>query len=345
MINIMRPLLPTADKIYPYLRRIDSSHHYSNNGPLNQEYEQRLSEIYNCYVVTTSSATSGLTAALLAVIKPTRNTSIAVPSWTFVASVSAIISAGFSPAICDVNDHDILDLNEIPEMQGYMFVAPFGKPVVCLSNTTVIDAASGFDSYQTAFISDVPVVISTHCTKIFGTGEGAFILTKSKYIADMIRRISNQGMLPDKSVSEPGINAKMSEYHAAVGLAELDGWNAKRQRWMQIAEWYGDETPYATSTRSILLEHPAAPIVKLLESKGVQARTSWYGTCHKQEPFRKYAVTPLPRTDMLAERTIFLPKFIGMTKEDVNYIRSSLEECLGEYETDHYQPGIDEVQP
>lgn len=351
MIPIMKPLLPTYNKLEPYLKRIDESRWYSNWGPLNEEYEDRLSKLFNCYVVTCSSATSGITAALMAMIPFNYHTRamVGMPSWSFCATANAIFSAGFRPLICDVLDDDVINLSGTGGCQAFVAVAPLGKPLDLArwdlfsqsppAAPVVIDAASGFDSFQNLKIGKSPVVISTHCTKVFGTGEGGFVLSQDKSLIDKIRRVTNQGMMPDKSVSELGINGKLSEYHAAVGLAELDGWEEKRERWMEIQHWYGDTKSYANSTHDVLLDVPAAGVVAKLAEKGIQARTSWYGTCHKQDAFTKVwggqqmggdgkIHMPMTRTDMLAERTIFLPKWIGMTKGDVQRVRSCLEESL-----------------
>lgn len=348
MIPIMKPILPAADKIMPYFSRIDENRWYSNWGPLNEEYENRLSDIFNCYVVTCSSATSGIIAALMAVLPFDYKTRamVGMPSWTFAATASAIFSAGFRPLICDVDHDDIINISGAGGCQAFVVVAPLGKPAngwdifsEKFKAPIVIDAASGFDSYQDVKIGNSPVVISTHCTKVFGTGEGGFVLSKNKELIDKIRRITNHGMLPDKSISELGINGKLSEYHASVGLAELDGWKEKRERWMEIQHWYGDTKPYANSTHDVLLDVPAASVIAKLFEKGIQARASWYGTCHKQDAFMKVwggqqmggdgkIHMPMTRTDMLAEGTIFLPKWIGMTQDDVRYIRIALQECL-----------------
>ena len=91
-IPVARPRLPSADQIAPYLRRIDASQWYSNNGPLVEEFEQRL---VNCFsggttrVATVANATIGLAVALLAHDLP-RESFCMVPAWTFAATGHAI---------------------------------------------------------------------------------------------------------------------------------------------------------------------------------------------------------------------------------------------------------------
>lgn len=311
-IPIMKPLLPTFDKIRPYLERIDESRYYSNWGPLVKEYEARLEEKFGEPVVSASNCTTALTACLLATDS---NGSINVPSWTFCATINAVCAAEKEPNFVETGvscDLPVAALGEI--------INPCGA--------IAVDAAAGFDSYGKEKRSyEVPHVFSTHCTKAFCTGEGGFIVCNDKDFLDRVRVILNNGFSPTRSVDGPGINGKMSEYHAAVGLAELGGWGEKREKWLEIQYWYGDDKSWVNSTHHVKLDVPAALVVEKLAAKGVQARTSWYG-CHKYPAYASFPQTNLSVTEDLMDKTIFLPKYIGMTKEDVEYVEQSLEECL-----------------
>lgn len=353
MIPIMKPLLPTADKLLPYLKQIDDNRFYSNTGPLCQEYERRLSEMFDCHAVSCSSATSGLTATLMAVLPFNYKTRmmVAMPSWTFCATASAIFAAGFRPLICDVDKQGVLDTWSCGGARAFVPVMPLGNPINLqdweelkdiFDTPVVIDGAAGFDALTRQEIMDVPVVVSTHCTKTFATGEGGFVLSQDSNLIKGIRRILNQGMLPDKSISELGFNGKMSEYHAAVGLAELDGWENKRQLWHQLQGFYGDYREYVTSTHHVTLPEntDVNGVVKAMYRCGVMCRASWYGLCHLQKAYTEVwshdmghdgtIKMPMKNTEELRKRTLFLPKYIGMTQEDVDYIRESLGESIAE---------------
>jgi dTDP-4-amino-4,6-dideoxygalactose transaminase len=104
-IPIMRPKLPSADRLAPYLKSIDASRLYSNFGPLTLSLEDRLAEHYGLNqgtVATVANATLGLAIAL-AVQQPPPGTLCAMPAWTFVGSAHAALIAGLVPYFVDVD--------------------------------------------------------------------------------------------------------------------------------------------------------------------------------------------------------------------------------------------------
>jgi dTDP-4-amino-4,6-dideoxygalactose transaminase len=362
MIPIMKPKLPSADKLLPYLTRIDENRWYSNFGKLNAEYEELLSDIFKCHVVTCSSATSGLTAALMAILPFNYKTRamVGMPSWTFAATASAIFAAGFRPLICDVQNRNgfknVLDTNSAGGCRAFVPVMPLGMPIDLVEWATfaeefcpvVVDGAAAFHSLARGAangmqIGKVPIVVSTHSTKVLSTAEGGFVLSQDKEFINKVRMILNQGMRPDKSVAHLGFNGKLSEYHAAIGLAELDNWPNKRDEWIRVQIEYGEQTDYATSTHDVLLPSgvEVEKIVQEMYKRGIMCRSSWYGICHLQDAYTKVWFDgmgsegklnmPMKRTEDLRKRTIFLPKFVDMTKSDIDYIKENLEFCLKEY--------------
>lgn len=318
MIPICRPLLPDAKKLLPYLERIDSTRHYTNFAYLLREYESRLEEHFNSHVIVTSSGTAALIATLIAMELPKR-TCVTVPSFTFVASAAAIVSAGYIPHFVDVNNDTWVATPPSKHKEAVMMVAPFGKSVACSDYgvPTLIDAAAGF---STIVASNIPAIVSTHATKEFCTGEGGFVVCHDKNLIEKIRVIINHGLSPDRSINTIGINGKMSEYHAAIGLAELDGWPEKCEKWQQVKEWYS-----GCHVKDI--GRDAEPIATKLREKGIDTRLSWYGVAH-QPAYRHYPRTDLGVTERLIKGTIALPYYVDMRKEDVEYILSTLGECL-----------------
>jgi len=104
-IPVMRPVLPSADRLLPYLRRIDDSRWYSNFGPLTRELESRLAHRWRLApgsVLSLSNATQGLTVALMAA-GAARESLCLMPAWTFVASAHAAVQAGMVPYLVDVD--------------------------------------------------------------------------------------------------------------------------------------------------------------------------------------------------------------------------------------------------
>jgi len=283
-----KPLLPTADKLLPYLKRLDESRHYTNFGTLNAEYQDRLEELFGTPCVTGSSATSLITATLMALNLPTASL-VAMPSWTFPATAAAVVSAGLTPYFLDVCEKRNV-VRSCCGADAMIYVAPFGVPLETsvldmLAQKSgvpvIIDAAAGFDAFSTIFKpGKCPVIISTHATKAFSTAEGGFVTCSDKDLLEKVRRITNFGFTHDRRIEYTGLNAKLSEYHAAVGLASLDEWPEKRKLLLEKTKPYG-------------LDYAVTQIPVRGEGKlGV------YG-CHVHEAYADYPRTELPVTEDL----------------------------------------------
>src|SRR3954453_6701652 len=109
-IPVLVPSLPSADELLPFLKRIDSSHIYSNYGPLWQEFRDSLTAYIalrsgqkNVYVSFTSSGTTALELALRA--KAVRQAPYCLlPAYTFIATAHAVVNAHFDPFFADVDE-------------------------------------------------------------------------------------------------------------------------------------------------------------------------------------------------------------------------------------------------
>src|SRR5262249_5312015 len=117
-------------------------------------------------------------------------------------------------------------------------VAPFGRPVPqsrwrefrqLTDIPVVIDGSASFHTVlrePSLYTVDVPLTISFHATKSFGTGEGGAIVTTNADLAARGTQALNFGFHGSRESRMASTNGKMSEYNAAVGLAELDEWPA-----------------------------------------------------------------------------------------------------------------------
>ena len=276
MLKVLVPDVPTADEILPYLRRIDENRWYTNTGPLVQELEKRLGG------VTVSSATLGLELAAQCVFKGKR---VRIPALTFAATATAVLRAGFEPVLCDVDENWAL-VN--PDEQS-LSVCPFGAPVKPIG---LIDAASAW-SNQTEGVR----VYSLHATKALPAGEGGLVCGDAELIA-RIRKLANFGLestpFAHGIVTDPGTNAKLSEYHAAVCLAALDRWDttatarrmldaAYRERLTGIACQPRPEGVYTTFP---VLVPNAAQVAKDMASRGIETRRWYTPTLERHPAFR-----------------------------------------------------------
>jgi dTDP-4-amino-4,6-dideoxygalactose transaminase len=115
----MRPKLPSAERLAPYLRQIDEARFYSNFGPLVQRLEARLAHRFGLPVegvTTVANATLGLALALGALEAPVGSLCV-LPAWTFIASAHAAVMAGLVPYFVDVGAANwALDPDGVAEM-------------------------------------------------------------------------------------------------------------------------------------------------------------------------------------------------------------------------------------
>ena len=260
-VPVNRPLLPDAAALAPYLRSIDASRQYSNHGPLFDSLRSRLAGHFNVEERSLTLAGSG-TAALIGAVFAAAGRATAArplcicPSYTFVATAIAASACGFTPYLVDIDPESwasepkrLLRLPQLASAGVVMAVAPYGRMVDMAAwqgfaaqsgIPLVIDAAACFDTLDAAAIcaGKVPVCVSLHATKTFSTAEGGLILCGDSRTIDDCARALNFGFFTGRESVGPSINGKLSEYHAAVGLAELDGWKHKRAGFIRVARNY-----------------------------------------------------------------------------------------------------------
>jgi dTDP-4-amino-4,6-dideoxygalactose transaminase len=357
-IPLMRPLLPPAEAILPYLKEIDANRWYSNFGPLSFRFEERLAALFgvpSSCLMTVSNGTSAL-SVLLQALNVQSGTVCVMPSWTFAATAAAAIEVGMTPHFVDVNEQSwILEPDalkqQLPLIPGkvgaVMVVSTFGTPVPVAAwdaftaetgIPVIIDGAAAFDTLlqvPEAKLGNTPVMVSLHATKSIGIGEGGFVICNNKPMLHKARQLCNFGFSPSREIVLPGVNCKLSEYSAAVGLAALDDWPNKRARWEALTHWYLDAFERATcsAVSPWLNRHwissvcnvrvPISSIENLVEQlsySGIEARRWWIRACHQQPAFRQHPRFALPVTEKLVDSVIALPFSVDMTEAEVNYV-------------------------
>lgn len=351
-IPIMRPKLPSAESLTPYLNSIDASRIYSNFGPLAVSLEDRLAEHHGLNqgtVATVANATLGLAIAL-AIQQPAPGSLCAMPAWTFVASAHAAVMAGLVPYFVDVEpDTWALDTSKLlkklarapAQIGAIMPVMPFGLPLdipawEALRSRTglavVIDAAAAFDSIVP---STVPSVVSLHATKALGIGEGGFVMSTDDSIRRAVWMRSNFGFESSRLAQVAAFNAKLSEYHAAVGHAALDEWKQSRAEWRNAAIAYRDalsETnavrlqqgfgeTWISSTCLLSFVRPAADqIERSLADRGIDTRRWWGHGAHVHPATASFPRTEMPVTDALARSTLAVPFYRGIGAAEIGTV-------------------------
>jgi dTDP-4-amino-4,6-dideoxygalactose transaminase len=367
-IPVLRPRLPTMDQLAPYLRRIDASRIYSNFGPLARELGERLAKHFGLLeptVVVAASGTAALVGAILATAgraSPDKPLAV-VPAFTFVATASAAEACGYRILLADVDPDDFLldpaRLAADHRLDRVGLVVPvgaFGRAVDQAAwkdfrdktgIAVVIDGAACFEtatSAQSRAIDDIPVAISLHATKSFGAGEGGCVVTPDAELAMRIVRAINFGFFGVRDCESANINGKMSEYHAAVGLAELDGWPEKSRALLAVAETYRD----AFEGSGLMADFFAAPEIgscyalircetardaerlgKALTSHAIGFRRWYGGGLHRHAYHAGLEHGDLAVTERLADCLLGLPTAPDLAAGDIRLIAGILSSTIG----------------
>lgn len=363
----MLPKLPCAERLLPYLQRIDASRIYSNFGPLALEFEARLSDRLSLPrggLVTASSGTAALVGAVLAAAgraTPERPFAL-MPAYTFVATAVAAEQCGYRPYLADIDpetwmlDPEALMAHpELPRIGVVIPVATYGKPVPQMKwlefqkhtgIPVVIDGAASFEAVASEperFLGLIPVVLSLHATKSFSSGEGgAVACTDGSLVLDAGVAL-NFGFNNSRDSISASINGKLSEYHAAVGLAELDGWLEKRAQFSQVAASYGRHAlqvglgdglvvgPEICSSYVLFQcedRAQAARVQAQLAADGIGFRL-WYGAgIHRQPHFADCLRASLEMTDRIAPLLVGLPMATDMPECAVARVVATLARSI-----------------
>lgn len=375
-VPVSRPMLPKHGKILKYLRRIDESRIYSNFGPLAREFEARLCAelgVADDSIVTAGSGTAALIAAMLACARNEggKRRLAMMPSYTFVATAVAAERCGLQPYLLDVDPIswglDATNLAKHPMLDQVAIiipVAPFGKAQshaewLEFQSVTgipvVFDNAAAFAiiyENPNRYLGPVPTVFSFHATKSFGIGEGGAVVSTDASKIAAITAALNFGFYGSRDSLCSSINGKMSEYSAAIGLAALEGWTAKRDMLRHVAENYR-KCFAAVGLSDRFIGFPEIDGSYALfrcetqsEASGLQQRLTagnidhrfWYGKgVHAHGHFTGLLHDPLPNAETLGGTLLGIPMIPDMS---LNAIGRVVSACAAIGKKRLFQPPI-----
>ncbi len=234
------PDMPPLESVAVYLREAYAAEWFSNFGPLSRRLETELAGAYGApgeTCVCASSATAALSAALLSWPRPGP---VLLPAFTFPASLAAIRAAGREPVVVDVSattwaldPQAVEDALARTDAAAVMAVSPFGihddvGELLALCGrreaALVVDSAAGLGAGRPrgAARQGAFEIYSMHATKPFCIGEGGVVFSHPDH-EESLRAALNFSLLAPARRELPawGFNGKLSELHAAVGLAQI----------------------------------------------------------------------------------------------------------------------------
>lgn len=351
-IPVTQPFLPPQYEYEEILTAIWDRQWLTNNGPLVQELEQKLSEYLGLKeLVFVSNGTIALQIAIKAL---GLTGDIITTPFTYIATTSSIVWEGCSPVFADIDPEtwnlDPVKIEEVitDKTSAILATHVFGTPcdidriqkVADKYNLRVIyDAAHAFGSTlkgKSLFNYGDISTASFHATKLFHTVEGGAVITNDKELAERARYMRNFGHSGPGKFNGVGINGKNSEFHAAMGLTNLKYADKILERRKKLTTKYDElleETKLIRQKKHNVDSHNHSYYPVLFESeqdvldvqenlslKGIQTRRYFYPVLSDLEYVKRAPKGSLSISEDVSRRILCLPIYHTLNENEVEYI-------------------------
>ena len=340
-----RPFIGKRERLLERINGALDRRWLTNDGPLVREFGEALREICGArHVIPVANGTVALEMVIRAL---ELRGEVIVPSFTFVATAHALQWHGVTPVFCDIDprthtiDADAIEALITPATTAILGVHLWGRPCAIrdiqeIANRhglrVVFDAAHALnvscEGRPIGTFGDAEI-FSFHATKFINSLEGGAVATNDDELAARIRLMINFGFAGYDDVRALGVNGKLNEFSAAMGLTTLESLdhilsvNARNYDGYRstlagipgitMMEYDSSTTP---NFQYVVAELDEAAfgihrdcVLNLLQAENVLARRYFYPGCHRMEPYRSGAGRQgdLTRTEELCERIICLP--------------------------------------
>lgn len=358
-INVTRTLVPETETFLEMVRDILDSRQMTNQGKYAQKFEAALREKLGQPLVTLCS--NGTIALQLAIRAAGLNgKKVVTTPFSYVATVSALLWEGCTPVFADIDEETLclspeaLQRMDLKDIAGLVPVFSYGNAcdmeslaAVAADNglTTIYDAAQAlgcsYDGTPLAAWGDYSI-ISLHATKTAHSVEGGCIVCHTAQAHETLLLLRAFGHRGDEHHCL-GINGKMSELHAAMGLCTLPLLEENIQARGKIIAAYDSRLPAKGVRRPAF--HPKLaynnqyyPIIFDSESALLKVVTALNG--HNIHPRRYFypSLTELPYINQkgtcpvaedVAPRALCLPVYRELREQDCRFIMDVVADCLG----------------
>lgn len=367
-IPFIRPSFPVPAELAEDFEAIVQANWYTNFGPKEREFARALSNYLgeHLHVATLANGTLALIAALQVTLGPgTRDRYLLMPSFTFVAVAQAAQWTGYRPWFIDIDPETwqpsiasagaVLESSRehvagilLPNVFGVgnpdidaweNLAAEWGVPIV-------IDSAAGFGSEYTdggrVGGRGTCEIFSFHATKPFAVGEGGALVSRDPELVERTHRFQNFGFEASRDCTQLGMNAKLQEISAAIGLRQLAGLDRRLASRRKVFDCYRAELsglgvqfqPNAEASSLCFVsacctsaDHKAA-VLDSLSEHAVQARDYYNPPLHRQKYFvsdSELRSADLAATEDICSRIVSLPVHDDMAPDDVARVVAAVQ--------------------
>ena len=364
MIPVTKPYLPSREKLDEYLDGIYDRNWLTNNGPLVRELTQRLEEylgVENLLLVANGTLALQIAYRALGIsdAKPDETPEAITTPFTFIATASSLKWDGITPVFADIDsatwclDPENIEAAITANTRAIVPVHVFGnacdvegiEAVAKKYNLKVIyDAAHAFGvTYkgESLLKHGDAATLSFHATKLFHCTEGGAIVFKHKKDLERARAMINFGITGPETIEELGINAKMNELQAAMGLCVLDEMEENLLSREKVFSYYSKALPtglqhqrlnisasqnYAYVPVVLNSEKDVVLFVDRLKEEGIVARRYFYPSLDQVDVGWPLQSTAISRE--IASRIVCLPIYSSIPIKILEKITNILAEVM-----------------
>lgn len=345
-IFITQPLLPNINNVNEQIKEIWKSKRITNMGCKHNALEVKLKDVLKVSNVSLfNNGTIALLIALKALNLPYGSEVITTP-FTFAATPHCIVWNGCKPVFCDIEPNTMtIDAKKIeslitPNTSAILGVHVYGFPcevekiekIAKNHNLKVIyDAAHAFSTEINGkgigAFGDI-TMFSFHATKLFNTIEGGCLTYNNEELKRKIYNLRNFGIQSEEIVEEVGINGKMNEFQAAIGLLNLDLYKEEQRKRENLKRLYDSKLENVKGIKLPILpknttnSYQYYPIIikddfpidrdclyERLKSLGIYARKYFYPACHDYDCYKSIPHKQLNIVDDLKKKVLCLPYY------------------------------------
>jgi len=357
VINVTKTYLPDRTKLDKYIDKIYSTAWMTNNGQLVKELTSRLEEylgVQNLLLVSNGTLALQIAYKALGV----SGQAITTP-FSFVATTSSLVWEGIEPIFVDIDPETFcIDPSKIeeaitPETTAIVPVHVFGNAcdVEKIENIaqkyglkTIYDGAHAFGvQYNGGSLLSYgdATILSFHATKLFHTIEGGAIIFKNKEDLERAKPMINFGIDGPDLITELGINAKMNEFQAAMGLCVLDEMNTILEERAKIWHHYQQSlqdhlqliqfNPHSSNNYSYFpvvfdSEEMLLKVKAALNKQGINPRRYFYPSLDTLDYLQPHDKNKISRN--IASRVLCLPIYPGLKQFYLQNIIEVIKSCL-----------------
>lgn len=357
MINVTKSYLGNKTKFLNYVDSIYASGWLTNHGPLVTELEERLRDYLGVRnIILTNNGTLALQIAYRAL--DLSGSAITTP-FSFVATTSSLQWEGIRPIFADIDkatwnlDPHAIEARIDSDTRAIVATHVFGNAcdvenIAQIADRhrlkVIYDGAHAFSvryKDQSIFNWGDVSTLSFHATKLFHTIEGGAIVTNDDALAARIRLLCNFGIVDTDTINGIGINAKLNEFAAAMGLCILDDMALILEQRAEIARRYeqqlGDHFDLQHQQLHSARNHSYFPIAlanedqllrsrSALNAQGINPRRYFYPSLDTLGHLQPQV--PQIQSRSLSRRVLCLPIYPGLPRHIQNTVIQTLTESL-----------------